>query len=94
MSGFLIGRGGDNRRWRATAIVVAACFALFGLFGHAPGHSIAAVHRGGVATTTLTLMHFNGFRWGLLRWMKSLRYVIRGPPIMRLIDGFRAEPRA
>ena len=59
MSGFLIGRGGDNRRWRATAIVVAACFALFGLFGHAPGHSIAAVHRGGVATTTLTLMHFN-----------------------------------
>jgi len=59
MSGFLGGRSGRNRQRRATAIVVGAFFALCGLFGHAPQHSSAAVQRGGPATTTLTLMHFN-----------------------------------
>jgi len=59
MSHFLVGPGGHDRRRRAPAIVAGAFFALLGLVGHAPGHSIAAAHRGGVATTTVTLMHFN-----------------------------------
>ncbi len=59
MSGFLVGRGARNARRRAMAIAISALVILCGLVGHAPGHSIAAAHRGGPATTTLTLMHFN-----------------------------------
>jgi len=36
----------------------------------------------------------NRFRWGLLRWMKSLRSALRYPPRIRPRDGFPAEPRA
>ena len=34
------------------------------------------------------------FRWGLLRWMKSLRSALRYPPRTWPHDGFHAKPRA
>jgi len=59
MRSFLAGRGTRHLRRRAMAIAVSALVILCSLFGPAPGHSSAATHRGGAASTTVTLMHFN-----------------------------------